>query len=224
MIVHEKHTSFVFLIFLLILITVGCNGKGSKKLTFPFESTRSVGLACYYQYINNMHDITELKLSEEYYKHTRTFSQQETNFPVKGEHFLSPYVDINGRYYELGHFEYEANTYKLIIYNKMGESDTLLLNIQINSYDSTGKLLDALLVGSFFGYEDIVRFSDFIIHPDYSISIDNYIIYSYEESDDGLSTITFKNPVSHVYLKEQYKIDNGKFKLISRMEVLQVEK
>ncbi|EFM6128925.1 hypothetical protein G9L17_004600, partial [Escherichia coli] len=103
---------------------------------------------------------------------------------------------------------------------KIGESDTLLLNVQINSYNATENLVDALLLGSFFGYEDIVRFSDFIIHPDYSISIDNYVVYAYEESKDGLSTRIAKDPIPHIYLKEQYKIENGQFKLTSRMEIL----
>ncbi|HED5893926.1 TPA: hypothetical protein R5R88_004548 [Salmonella enterica] len=222
---HKKIFSLeLIFLCLLILTVVGCNGKGNKKLTLPFDSTRTVQLACYYQYINDINDVTEPKLSEEYNKQTKAFSQQETKIPVKGENFLSPYVDVNVRYYELGYFEHEANTYKLIMYNKIGESDTLLLNVQINSYDATGDLVDALLLGSFFGYEDIVRFSDFIIHQDYSISIDNHVMYGYEESKDGLSTIIFKNPIPQVYLKEQYQIENGRFKLISRMETSQVKK
>lgn len=218
---RKKYISVrVFFMCLLILTVAGCYGKGNENLILPFDSTQSFQLECYYQYINNMHDITEIKLSEVHNKQTKAFSQQETKIPVKGENFLSPYVDINDRYYELGHFEYEDNTYNLIVYNKIGESDTLLLNVQINSYNATENLVDALLLGSFFGYEDIVRFSDFIIHPDYSISIDNYVVYAYEESKDGLSTRIAKDPIPHIYLKEQYKIENGQFKLTSRMEIL----
>ncbi|MDT1785986.1 hypothetical protein QLF84_23675, partial [Salmonella enterica subsp. enterica serovar Oslo] len=58
----------------------------------------------------------------------------------------------------------------------------LLLNVQINSYDAKGNLVDALLLSSFFAYEDIVRFSDFVICQDYTISIDSYVIYRWYEN------------------------------------------
>lgn len=223
-----KKNDFIFfkLIFLcfIVLVINCCNLKKNKKLIFPIDSTQSTQLACYYKDINANNDVTELKLSSEYDGKTKLFNQQEIKIPVKGENFLSQYVGDNVRYYELGYFEYGDNIYRLIIYNKTGESDTLLLNVQVNSYDSKGNLVDALLLGSFFGYEDIVRFSDFVIHPDYTISIDNYVIYRYEESKDGLSTIIFKDPMPQIYLKEQYKIENGRFKLISRSEISQGEK
>ncbi|EIE4060256.1 hypothetical protein LDB67_004218, partial [Salmonella enterica] len=146
--------------------------------------------------------------------------------PVKGENFLSPYIGDGVRYYELGYFEHDGNTYKLIIYNKIGESDTLLLNVQINSYDAKGNLVDALLLSSFFAYEDIVRFSDFVIRQDYTISIDSCVIYRWsEDSKDGhLVTIKFKDQAPQIYIKEQYQIENGRFKLISRNAVSQGEK
>ncbi|HCM1953743.1 TPA: hypothetical protein N3A08_002806 [Salmonella enterica subsp. salamae serovar 9,46:z4,z24:z39:z42] len=168
----------------------------------------------------------ELTLPDEYKKKTRLFNQQEVMIPVKGENFLSPNIDNGVRYYQLGYFEYDDNTYKLIIYNKIGESDTLLLNVQINSYDAKGNLVDALLLSSFFAYEDIVRFSDFVIRQDYTITIDNYVIYRwYEDSKDGrLVTIKFKDQAPQIYIKEQYQMENGRFKLISRKEVSQGEK
>lgn len=111
------------------------------------------------------------------------------------------------------------NTYKLIIYNKLGEADTLLLNVQINSYDAKGNLVDALLLSSFFGYEDIVRFSDFVIQPDYTINIDNYVIYRYEEGEYGIPDKLIKNSIPQVYLKEKYQIENGRFKLMFRSKI-----
>ncbi|EOF5101189.1 hypothetical protein ACK1QP_004578 [Salmonella enterica] len=225
----NKNNNFIFikliLLYLIILVNGCCNFKKDEELTFPINSTKSTQLACYYKdIINTNNDVTELRLPSEYDGKTRLFNPQEVKIPVKGENFLSQYVGDNVSYYELGHFEYKNNTYRLIIYNKIGESDTLLLNVQINSYDENGKLVDALLLSSFFGYEDIIRFSDFIIHSDYTINIDNYVIYRYKESEDGLSTIIFKEPMPQVYLKENYQIENGRFKLISRREVSQGEK
>lgn len=210
----------------IILTSVGCNNQKSKALLLPVDSTRSAQLACYYNDINSDDDIMELTLPDEYKKKTRLFNQQEVMIPVKGENFLSPNIDNGVRYYQLGYFEYDDNTYKLIIYNKIGESDTLLLNVQINSYDAKGNLVDALLLSSFFAYEDIVRFSDFVIRQDYTITIDNYVIYRwYEDSKDGrLVTIKFKDQAPQIYIKEQYQMENGRFKLISRKEVSQGEK
>ncbi|EBX8124288.1 hypothetical protein DTF42_06900 [Salmonella enterica subsp. enterica serovar Tyresoe] len=214
------------ILFGIILISAGCNTQKSKGLVLPVDSTQFAQLACYYKDINSDGSIMELKLPDEYKEKTKIFNQQEVKVPVKGENFLSPYIGDGVRYYELGYFEYDGNTYKLIIYNKIGESDTLLLNVQINSYDAKGNLVDALLLSSFFAYEDIVRFSDFVIRQDYTISIDSYVIYRwYEDSKDGhLVTIKFKDQAPQIYIKEQYQMENGRFKLISTNEVSQGKK
>ncbi|EPT5087401.1 hypothetical protein ACVUCS_004448 [Salmonella enterica subsp. enterica] len=184
----------------------------------PIDSTRSAQLACYYKDIKINSDVTELKLPEKYNKETRSFNQQEVKIPVKGEGFLSPYVGENVHYYDLGYFVYEKNICKLIVCNKVGEADTLLLNVQINSCDAKGDLVDALLLSGFFGYEDIVRFSNYVIQPDCTINIDNYVIYRCEENEYGISDKLIKNPIPQVYLKEKYQIENGRFKLIFRSE------
>lgn len=214
------------ILFGIILISADCNAQKSKGLVLPVDSTQFAQLACYYKDINSDGSIMELKLPDEYKEETKIFNQQEIKVPVKGENFLSPYIGDGVRYYELGYFEYDGNTYKLIIYNKIGESDTLLLNVQINSYDAKGNLVDALLLSSFFAYEDIVRFSDFVIRQDYTISIDSYVIYRwYEDSKDGhLVTIKFKDQAPQIYIKEQYQMENGRFKLISTNEVSQGKK
>lgn len=61
---------------------------------------------------------------------------------------------------------------------------------------------------------------------DYTISIDSYFIYRwYEDSKDGhLVTIKFKDQAPQIYIKEQYQMENGRFKLISRNEVSQGKK
>ncbi|MCU6177093.1 hypothetical protein [Citrobacter cronae] len=209
----------LILLYIVVLTSSGLDNKRSEELTLPINSTRSTQLACYYKEIKINSDVTELKLPGKYNKETRSFNQQEVKIPVKGENFLSPYVGKNVHYYEIGYFAHKENTYRLIIYNKTSEADTLLLNVQVNSYDAKGNLVDALLLSSFFGYEDIVRFSDFVIHPDYTINIDNYVIYRYEENEYGISDKLIKNPIPQIYLKEKYQIENGRFKLIFRSEI-----
>ncbi|HCL5285545.1 TPA: hypothetical protein N2G45_004494 [Salmonella enterica] len=219
---HQKSKLFLLRLILLcvvILTSSGFDNKRSEKLILPIDSTRFAQLACYYKGIKINSDVTELKLPEKYNEETRLFNQQEVTIPVKGENFLSPYVGGNVHYYELGYFAHKKDTYKLIIYNKPGEADTLLLNVQINSYDAKGNLVDALLLSGFFGYEDIVRFSDFVIQPDYTINIDNYVIYRYEEGEYGIPDKLIENSIHQVYLKEKYQIENGRFKLMFRSEI-----
>ncbi len=92
-----------------------------------------------------------------------------------------------------------------------------LLNVQLNSYDRKGILLDALLLSTFFGYEDIIRFSHFKISPDYTIAINNYVIHPYEPSEYG-TTPHKKNPKPEVYIRAKYKIVKGYFDLTFRDE------
>ena len=222
----QQNNFFVKIILVCIMVLIGGGNSGeSKKLPLPVDSERSTLLEFYYQYIgqNIYSDAIELKLPENYLKLTKPFNQQEIKVQVKGDNFLSPYVAENNRYYELGHFVHKSNTYRLIIYNKTGETDTLLLNIQLNSYDKKGNLVDALLIGSLFGYEDIVRFSDFIINPDYTIEINIHVIYKYTENEDG-SIKKITQPIPQPYLKEKYQIEDGQFKLVYRNEIPHTEK
>lgn len=205
---------FLILIFLCIIFFTENGYKFNKNLKLPINAAQSTQLAYYYESIND--DIGDLNLSKKHREKTRLFNQQEVKIPVKGYSFGSQYVGGNNRYHELGQFEYDKSIYKLIIYTKTGEADTPLLNVQLNSYDTKGNLIDALLLGGFFRYEEMSCFSDFVINSDYSINIDNYVIYRYEEDDDGISNRLIKNPAAQVYLKEKYQIEKGQFRLISR--------
>ncbi|MTH46813.1 hypothetical protein [Intestinirhabdus alba] len=202
------------LLYSLIFTSAGCEIKKDKQLTLPVNST---ALLSYYKNKINSGE-SELTLPEKYKNQTKNFNQQEIKIPVQGENFGSQYTGSNVRYYELGQFNCENNACKLIIYNKTGEADTPLLNAQLSIYDATGNLLDALLLSSYFQYEDMVRFSDFVIHPDYTIDIDNYVKYIYKDGEYGEPDSLIKHPVSQIYLKEKYKIENGQFKLLSRIE------
>ncbi|EDI7980936.1 hypothetical protein GEL22_23290, partial [Salmonella enterica] len=101
------------ILFGIILTSVGCNNQKSKELVLPVDSTRFSQLACYYKDINSDDNVMELKLPGEYKEKTNLFNQQEIKVPVKGESFLSPYIGDGVRYYELGYFEHDGNTYKL---------------------------------------------------------------------------------------------------------------
>lgn len=206
----------LLIILIPAFIVSHCYATNNRVLSLPFNSTKSIQLTNYYKNIAD--GITELTLSETEKSQTAPFNQQEITIPVKGENFLSPWIAKDTRYYELGQFEDKDNIFKLIIYNTIGESDTPLFNAQLNSYDRKGILLDALLLSSFFSYEDIIRFSHFKITPDYAIVIDNYVIYPYEYGEYGTMP-NKKNPVPEVCLQEQYKIITGKFKLMLRKEI-----
>lgn len=167
-------------------------------------------------YKNITNGITELFLSETEKSQTIPFNQQEITILSKAR-ISSHSIANDTHYYELGQFEDKDNIFKIIIYNTIGESDTPLLNVQLNSYDRKGILLDALLLSTFFGYEDIIRFSHFKISPDYTIAINNYVIHPYEPSEYG-TTPHKKNPKPEVYIRAKYKIVKGYFDLTFRDE------
>ncbi|EFB1307938.1 hypothetical protein IRW97_001785 [Escherichia coli] len=202
-------------ILIFVFIASHCYATSNRELSLPFNSAKSIQLTNHYKNITN--GITELSLSETQKSLTTPFNQQEITIPVKGDNFLSPWIAKDTRYYKLGQFEDKNNIFKLIIYNTIGESDTPLLNVQLNSYDRKGILLDSLLLSTFFGYEDIIRFSHFKINPDYTIAIDNYVIHPYEPGEYG-TTQHKKNPKPEVYIRAKYKIIKGYFELTFREE------
>lgn len=203
------------LLSIIIFITTTSTISQNKILTIPLDSSKITQLTDYYKKIIN--GITELSLSETEKSQTIPFTQQEITIPVKGENFPSPWIAKDTRYYKLGHFEDKDNIFQLIIYNTIGESDTSLLNVQLNSYDRKGILLDSLLLSSFFSYEDIIHFSHFKISPDYTIVINNYVIHPYEPGEYGMTPLK-KNPLSELYLQASYKIVKGRFELTRRKE------
>ncbi|WP_330985830.1 MULTISPECIES: hypothetical protein [Enterobacterales] len=205
------------ILYIMVIASIGCDFSQATRLELPIDSRHLQQLAFYYKETNS--NLTGVKLTEEYIKNAVPFNAQEVEIPVKGENFLSPYIAKGVKYFELGYFKYEGGIYKIIIYNKIGESDTLLLNVQLNSYDANGILTDALLLSSFFSYEDISRFSYFIISSDHEILINNYVIVRCEEGDEGISERCINKLIPQIYLTEKYKITNGKFNVISTSKV-----
>lgn len=206
---------YIFLPYLLSCIfCCVINAAESKVLVFPLDVTQ-----LRYRQALDMKTLFDncsfvVEIPPKYKRRPNNFNQQEVSIPVKGDNFGSPNMEVGVHYYAIGSFGYDHNTFKLIIYNKPGEADTPLLNVQLNSYAQDGNLVDALLLDSVFCYEDIVRFSDFVINADYTVNIDGNVLYKYE---DGM-VVKNKRPVSQVYLKEKYIIKNGRFELISRMK------
>ncbi|MED8693108.1 hypothetical protein [Escherichia marmotae] len=205
-------TSQALLSIILFIITTSTIAH-NKSLTIPLNSIKITPLAIFYKNIAD--GITELTLSETEKSQTTPFNQQEITIPVKGENFLSPWIAKDTRYYKLGQFEDKDNIFRLVMYNTIGESDTSLLNIQLNSYDRKGILLDSLLLSIFFGYEDIIRFSHFKISPDYTIAINNYVIHPYKPGEYGMTPLK-KSPLPELYLQTSYKIVKGRFELTRR--------
>ncbi len=201
--------------FFCIVLIVGCNAMENEGVVLPLDITQLK----YRQQRLDMKTLFDDCSSvatppKKYMRRLNNFNQQEVSIPVKGDNFGSPNMEVGVPYYAIGSFGYDHNTFKLIIYNKIGEADTPLLNVQLNSYGQDGNLVDALLLDSIFCYEDIVRFSDFVINADYTVNIDSNVLYRYE--DDMM--VKNKKSFNQVYLKEKYIIKNGRFKLISRLK------
>lgn len=213
--IFVKNKFPVLMIFVVAIIFMSGKtlAEQHKRLTLPVNSTKLASLQYFYNSFHNGE--TELFLPDNYKKYARAFNAREVTIPVKGQNFISPFVSYDDNYYELGRFYYKDYMYKMIAYNKIGECDTLLLNIQLNAYDSNNTLTDALLLSSFFAYEDAERYAHFAIYLNYTINIDNYIVYRYKEDDKGGSVIPIKNPKPQLFLNEKYKIEKGRFLLIS---------
>ena len=210
---------YIFLHYLLLFIFVVhfcciINAAESKVPVFPLDVTQ-----LRYRQGLDMKTLFDdcsavAEIPQKYMGRLNNFNQQEVSIPVKGDNFGSPNMEVGVPYYAIGSFGYDHNIFKLIIYNKIGEADTPLLNVQLNSYDQDGNLVDALLLDSVFCYEDIVRFSDFVINADYTVNIDGNVLYRYEDD----MVVKKKKRFNQVYLKEKYIIKNGRFKLISRVK------
>lgn len=200
--------------FFCIVFIVGCNAMKNEGLVLPLDITQLK----YRQELDMktlFYDCSSVvEIPPKYMRRLNNFNQQEVSIPVKGDNFGEPNMEVGVHYYTIGGFGYDHNTFKLIIYNKIGEADTPLLNVQLNSYGQDGNLVDALLLDSVFCYEDIVRFSDFVINADYTVNIDGNVLYRYEDD----MVVKNKKSVNQVYLKEKYIIKKGRFELISRMK------
>ncbi|WP_294844623.1 hypothetical protein [uncultured Gilliamella sp.] len=146
---------------------------------------------------------------DKYSKLTQLLNEQEINFPIKNESFGYDRFTQDIRYYVVGGFVQDNYLYKVIIYNGYGEADTQMLNIQLNSYDEQGKLIDALLLDSQYRYEDVSSFNQFSVNEDLTINLKQFVTYYYDEDYEYI------DPKPEFYKEQVYQINQGQFKLVS---------
>jgi len=182
-----------------------------NTLPLPVDSSQLSGY-----YSGNDHYAFSLR--PEYAEQSLSFNDQEAKVEVKCPHSycIVKYAKPSS-YYEIGRFYLDGYFYKLIIYNSEFEFSSALF-FQLNSYDPGGRLLDALLLESRFAFEDIQQFAEFRIDPE-RIFIDRYLTQVIEIINGGDLGQAIENPIPKVYCREQYKIDHGFFKLISKTDL-----
>lgn len=155
-------------------------------------------------------------LSDEYSTLTQPLNKQEIDFPIKNGSNVFDRFTQDIRYYVVGGFVQDNYFYKVIIYNgnPFGDTDRKIANVQINSYDEQGKLIDALLLDSGYDYkyDSNIKFS---VNEDLTINIKRSVIYCFEYPDAESQ----KNAPKRKYYKEDiYQINQGQFKLVSSEE------
>lgn len=198
---------YIFNTFIFFSILVSLNCHADKK--FPIESK---SILDYYQ--KDCHsNAFEFYLYPKLQLSTKSFNEQESLIPIKAEYFSFNTVNTNIRYFEAYSFNIDDFHYKLIIYNRFGEGDVFYFNVQLNSYNSNGKLVDALLLDSRYGFEGNNFFREFSINKNGEIDIFYNIIKLYEMNDND-EIYEIKDPTSATLANETYKIENGKFILI----------
>lgn len=176
--------------------------------------------------INKFYQQTDygLKIRPEYARQTKKIKHQETQIKFKGPPLFGyDYFQPTTQYLPIGYFTHDHYFYRLITYTTYGESDTELLNLQLNSYDKHGQLIDTIILDSQYAYEDVSSYTRFRINPDMTIKLTKYITYYY--SDDygyGDERGLIKNPQPEKYIQEKYQIHKGHFNLISSKKYIDV--
>jgi hypothetical protein len=197
------------------LLTVAVNSYAvGTELSLPVQSNQ---LAAYYTDHSPQGASGVSTLLPAYQKPMIHFNTQETTVPIKGESFGANTINTQLAYYEAGYFKTDSFLYKLIIYERFAEAGTPVLNIQLNSYDASGVLIDAVLLDSRFRFEEFERFSEFAINPG-DIHINHHVTYLYETVNGGEIGQPIVRPTAQVYCREHYKFEQGHFRLVSRVE------
>lgn len=132
-----------------------------------------------------------------------------------GTHFQeSPFgyeIKPGGRYLTAAKFKLSGTDCKIIIYNLIGENDSPVLNIQLNSYDKEGQLQDVLLLDSRFIFE-VEYYRDFRIEESGIIKQKLHQIEHYTYNEQGDITGNIEDPQVQTLLST-YKIQaDGKFR------------
>jgi len=133
-------------------------------------------------------------------------SYDDKTIPVKEDDF-GYLIAKGGTYYELENFKFPQATCKLMIYNVSGENDSNVLNIQLNSYDETNTLKDALLLDSRFTFET-EYYRDFNIDKDGVIDIKKISVHNLTYNEQG-DIVGERSTDSIASESVKYRIENG---------------
>lgn len=111
------------------------------------------------------------------------FNSDKADFLVKENDFgIKPTVD--GKYAEIETLNFSSLvSCKVIVYNTIGDNDTAILNVQLNSYHN-GQLKDQLLLDSRFTFET-EYYRTFIINKNQSIKINKFSVNNLEFNEAG---------------------------------------
>ena len=111
------------------------------------------------------------------------FNSDKADFLVKENDFgIKPTVD--GKYAEIETLNFSSLvSCKVIVYNTIGDNDTAILNVQLNSYHN-GQLKDQLLLDSRFTFET-EYYRTFIINKNHSIKINKFSVNNLEFNEAG---------------------------------------
>jgi len=186
----------------LMLLAGFVHYSASPQLSFPITQEQII------RYVN-----TYGILKSEYQAQTKAFTAQEILIPIQDKNSSFEPPTPNLRYFEVGKFDLDGYTYKLIIYNPYYYGETSELYTQLNSYDQNGNLIDALLLDLRYSYEEFNAFSNFTINNN-TIDIDNYEFQTAEIVSGGDLGYPIENMVPYIRTKRKYQIERGKFRRV----------
>ncbi|MES2556489.1 MAG: hypothetical protein V4604_10085 [Bacteroidota bacterium] len=159
-------------------------------------------------YLTNNEDEYAIQLNTDTIE-TKKFNRIDLTLVTKEMDFKSKLTDQDS-YYVLRTFRFSGKLFKVIAYNSAGENDRKVLNVQLNSYDSTGQLLDKLLLDCRLTFE-VEYYRDITINKDMTVDLVKYSIdqYTYDETGGIMDAKEIQDTIAE---KCTYKIDrNGIF-------------
>ena len=214
-VLRSSHIGFItYILFMLLpFISPGYASAQENILTLPIDSSQ------FANYYSEGYYGDKYYLRPEYEKMAIKFNSQEALVPRQEIYYASTEVGPGVRYYEIGRFFIDDYLYKLVAFGDYVEADTMGLIIQLNSYNSEGLMLDALILDKRWSYEGSKWFQQFKMKQNL-INIDYYDISSYNCEEISNNLCLVKNPVPTIYTTAQYRINNGKFFLFQKMTYL----
>lgn len=196
---------------LLLLLVAGVSPAAEQGLPLPVTSEQ---LAAYYV---QAPDVTEFYLRPEYAAQAVPFSREGAAVPRQGHFFGRHSIPPETRCYRVGRFPAGGGVYGLVVYNNVGEADTVCLNVELLGYDGRGTLRDALLIENRYGYEDVECHTAFEIDAE-GVSIDYYVTYVVYVDEGGNMADPVIDPKPELFRQERYRFTGGRFELTHQRE------